>query len=276
MNATIFEIKRFALHDGPGIRTTVFFKGCPLKCVWCHNPEGLSPKAEIAFFKHKCIGCGECRSERFTPEDCLGEAKVLYGRAIGVDELLPILLSERDFYESSGGGVTLSGGECLIYPDFCLELLRKLKEKGIHTAVDTSGFVPRESIDKVMPYTDLFLYDIKAAKPEIHEKCTGKRNEIILDNLRYISSKGKQIEIRIPYVPGYNDGEITEIAHLIAPLKHVSGVRILPYHNLAGSKYDALGIINTLPDHLPTEDEINNVENIISTITDFKIVSRHC
>ena len=191
MKATIFEIKRFAVHDGDGIRTTVFFKGCPLRCVWCHNPEGLSAIPQTAHYSHKCIGCGECKKEGFGPSDCLGEAYTVYGREVLADELLPLLLEDRDFYENSGGGVTLSGGECLIYADFCAELLRRLKAEGIHTAVDTCGYVSREALDKVIPYTDVFLYDIKAADESVHIKCTGVSNRRIIENLRYLDSLGK-------------------------------------------------------------------------------------
>ena len=184
MTATIFEIKRFAVHDGDGIRTTVFFKGCPLRCVWCHNPEGLTAKPQTAYYAHKCIGCGECQKQNFTTESCLGEARVLYGREITVDELLPILLEDKDFYENSGGGVTLSGGECLMQADFCAELLKRLKENGIHTAVDTCGFAPEEALDKVLPFTDTFLYDIKAYDEDVHIRCTGRSNLQILENLK--------------------------------------------------------------------------------------------
>ena len=180
MKATIFEIKRFAVHDGDGIRTTVFFKGCPLKCVWCHNPEGIFMKPSLAYYAHKCIGCGECvnvclqNAHKMTENEhiferescigcgacesaCLGEALTLYGRETSAEELLPKLLEDKEFYENSGGGVTLSGGECLLQADFCAALLKALKENGIHTAVDTCGFVSREAFDKVIPYTDVFL-----------------------------------------------------------------------------------------------------------------------
>ncbi len=262
----IFEIKRFAVHDGDGIRTTVFFKGCPLRCVWCHNPEGLSAAPEIAKYAHKCIGCGECKREGFTPEDCLGEAQTLYGKRFTVEELLPVLLEDRDFYENSGGGVTLSGGECLMQADFCAELLSRLKENGIHTAVDTCGFVTRSALDKVIPYTDVFLYDLKAYDENVHIKCTGQSNKIILENLLYLSSLGKDVEIRIPYVPDYNDDQIEKIAGFLAPLKSITKIRILPYHNYAGSKYEALGIPSTLPVRLPTDEEI---EKSIETIKRF-------
>ena len=202
MKANIFEIKRFAVHDGDGIRTTVFFKGCPLRCVWCHNPEGLVLKPQLAYYIHKCIGCGECVSVCPTnahgivngkhifdraacigcgkcADICLGNALMLYGREMNEDELIEAVLEDREFYENSGGGVTLSGGECLMQADFCASFLKKLKELGINTAVDTCGYVPKESLDKVIPYTDKFLYDIKAVDNDVHIKCTGESNEKI-------------------------------------------------------------------------------------------------
>ena len=272
MTAIIFEIKRFAVHDGDGIRTTVFFKGCPLRCVWCHNPEGLSAKPQTAHYSHKCIGCGECKKEGFKPEDCLGEATVLYGKEMTVEELLPILLEDKDFYETSGGGVTLSGGECLMQAGFCAELLKKLKENEIHTAVDTCGFVSKESLDKVIPYTDVFLYDIKAYDEDVHIKCTGLSNKQILENLIYLDSIGKDIEIRIPYVPDYNDGQIEKIACFLARLKSITKIRVLPYHNYASSKYEALNMANTLPNRLPTDEELEAARNLIKNITKFVVL----
>lgn len=263
MKALISDIKRFAVHDGEGIRTTVFFKGCPLKCVWCHNPESISFKPQTAFYKHKCIGCGECQKEGFTTEGCLGEAKVFYGKEVTVEELLPVLLEDKDFYYNSGGGVTLSGGECLSQADFCAELLKRLKENGINTAVDTCGFVSKEAIDKVLPYTDTFLYDIKAIDEDVHIKSTGQSNKIILENLKHIDSLGKKIEIRIPYVPEYNSDQIEKIAEFLKPLKNIKAVKVLPYHNYAGSKYAALNMENTLPKILPTEEEIKNAEKML-------------
>ena len=267
MTGKIFEIKRFAVHDGDGIRTTVFFKGCPLRCVWCHNPEGLIFETQEAFYAHKCIGCGECKNVGFTPENCLGEARVTYGREITVDELLPILLEDKEFYENSGGGATLSGGECLMQADFCQELLKKLKENGIHTAVDTCGFVSKGALDKVIPYTDIFLYDLKAYDEDVHIKCTGRSNKQILENLEYLDSLGKDIEIRIPYVPEYNDDQIEKIALFLSKLKHVTKIRVLPYHNYAGSKYESLKMENTLPSKLPTDEEVENARCVIRNIT---------
>lgn len=263
MKALISDIKRFAVHDGDGIRTTVFFKGCPLKCVWCHNPESISFKPQTAFYENKCIGCGACQKEDFTPADCLGDAKVLYGKEVTVEQLMPQLLEDQDFYETSGGGVTLSGGECLMQSDFCAELLKKLKTAGINTAVDTCGFVPKEHIDKVIPYTDIFLYDIKAIDEDVHITCTGQSNKRILENLKYIDSLGKKTEIRIPFVPEYNANQIEKTAEFLSALKNVKAVTILPYHNYAGSKYDALGMENTLPKRLPTDEQIQIAEAII-------------
>lgn len=264
MKARICDIKRFAVHDGPGIRTTVFFKGCPLKCLWCHNPESISFEAQTSFYENKCIGCGECKKEGFTPEDCLGEAKVFYGKEISVEELLPLVLEDAPFYETSGGGVTLSGGECLCQADFCAALLKRLKEKGIHTAVDTCGFVSRAALDAVIPYTDLFLYDLKAFDEKVHIRCTGRSNQAILENLLYLDSAGARIEIRIPYVPEYNSDQTEKLAAFLKPLKNVERVKVLPYHNYAGSKYAALGMENTLPEVLPTEDEIQKAQALFA------------
>lgn len=284
MKARIFEIKRFAVHDGDGIRTTVFFKGCPLKCVWCHNPEGIDFRPQLAYYENKCIGCGECVG--VCPENahatengmhvfdrekciacgrcadvCLGDALIFYGKEMTVSELLPQLLEDKEFYDNSGGGVTLSGGECLMQADFCTELLKELKSHGIHTAVDTCGFVSRDAIDKVMPYTDIFLYDLKAFDEDVHIKCTGRSNKIILENMKYIDSCNKKAEIRIPYVPDFNSAEIEKLAEFMDGLKNITAVRVLPYHNYAGSKYESLGLKNNLPEMLPTNDEIKIAEN---------------
>ena len=285
--ALICDIKRFAVHDGDGIRTTLFFKGCPLKCVWCHNPESISPKPQLAYYTHKCIECGECvkvckqrahiyqeKKHIFNPElcigcgkcedVCLGNALKLYGKEYTLEQLLPILLEDREFYESSGGGVTISGGECLLQVEFCTELLQELKKEGIHTAVDTCGFVPREALEKVIPYVDVFLYDMKAVDEDVHMRCTGQSNVRILENLKYIDSCNKRIEIRIPYVPEYNSNQRGKMIDFIKELRNITKVEVLAYHNYAGSKYDALFMLNTLPDTLLTEEDVLNFQEEIN------------
>ena len=291
MKGKVFEIKRFAVHDGDGIRTTVFLKGCPLACLWCHNPEGISFKSELAYYSHKCVGCGECvsvcKSGAHTVDErtghlfdrskctgcgrcaevCLGSALTFYGKDMEIDELMPILLEDRLFYESSGGGVTLSGGECLMQWEFSLELLKRLKSEGISTAVDTCGFVDKSVLDKVMPYTDVFLYDIKAIDEQTHIKCTGKSNVRILENIRYLSDKGAKVEVRIPFVPGYNGQEIEKMADLLTEIKTLVGVRVLPYHSYAGSKYSALDIESTLPERIPSAEELDEAKKILLSRT---------
>ncbi len=286
LKATIVDIKRFAVHDGDGIRTTLFFKGCPLKCKWCHNPESISFQPQISYIEHKCINCGECVkvcSAHTIKEGkhifdrkkcvacgkcekvCLGQALKLYGQQMSVDEILPILLEDKDFYDNSNGGITLSGGEPLMQADFCAELLKRLKENGIHTAIDTCGFVSKEAIDKVIPYTDIFLYDIKAINESVHISATQKSNRIILDNLKYIDSIDKKIEVRIPFVPMINDKELDLIGVTLQSLKNLTKVKILPFHNFAGSKYDAIGMENTMKDiKLPTKLQIQNAVNTLS------------
>ena len=278
MKAIISDIKHFAVHDGDGIRTTVFFKGCPLKCVWCHNPEGIGFKPQVAYHENKCIGCMECAAvcpagahgggdlHAFDREKCmgcgaceeacLGGALKFYGKAVTVEQLLPDLLEDKAFYDNSGGGVTLSGGECLMQADFCAELLRALKERGIHTAVDTCGFVSRETLDKVIPYADIFLYDLKAYDEDCHIRCTGQSNRVILENLRYLDGRGKKCEIRIPFVPGFNDDQMEKLAAFVKSLGNITKVKVLAYHNYAGSKYGALDMENTLPLTLPAKEQV--------------------
>ena len=172
-------------------------------------------------------------------------------------------MEDSAFYANSGGGVTLSGGECLTHAEFCGALLQQLKARNIHTAVDTCGFVPRSALDQVIPYTDIFLYDIKAIDEEVHRRCTGQTNGLILENLNYLDSRGCAIEVRIPFVPGYNDSELPAMAEVLATLKNLTGVRVLAYHNFAGSKYEALHMQNTLPSQLPTQEALAEAKQIL-------------
>lgn len=181
-----------------------------------------------------------------------------------VDALLPLLSEDRAFYDNSGGGITLSGGECLLQADFCAALLKACKAAGLRTAVDTCGDVPRAAFDKVMPYTDRFLYDLKAIDEDVHIAATGRSNRRILANLRYIDACGKAFEVRYPFVPDYNADQAEKIAAFVKTLSHCVGVKVLPYHNLAGSKYAALGRKNTLPAALPTAAEVAAAQKLFA------------
>jgi len=265
----IFDVKRFAVHDGPGVRTTLFLKGCPLRCRWCHNPEGMEPRPQLAFFERKCLACGECVKacrrgahelvegrraflrERCAAcgacvERCLGGALRLFGRKLALKEALEIVLEDLDFY-MDGGGVTVSGGEPLLQADFCASLFRSLKREGVHCAVDTSGAVQWESFEKVLPFADIFLYDVKHVDDALHVKLTGMSNEIILRNLELLSERGVPIEIRIPCVPGFNldDDSMKAIGGFLDGMKNIMGVRLLPYH-AAISKREALGLLDPM------------------------------
>ncbi|MCD6508039.1 glycyl-radical enzyme activating protein [Candidatus Poribacteria bacterium] len=262
----IFDIKRFAVHDGPGIRTTVFLKGCPLRCLWCHNPEGISRRPQLVFTPQRCIGCGRCLDlcpqgvhsfvdsrhliewERclgcgICVEECYSEALRIAGREVSVEEVMDEVLSDRPFYETSGGGMTLSGGEPLVQPRFALALLQAAKGEGIHTALDTSGFAPWEHLEELLPYTDLVLYDLKHMDEGRHMALTGVSNGRILENLRRLDSVGKRIWIRIPLVPGYNDEDSNyhALGRFLSDLKNVEKIQILTYHKLAESKYESIG-----------------------------------
>ena len=267
MKGMISGIKRMEIHDGDGLRTTVFFKGCPLRCVWCHNPESLSFEKQAAFFKSKCISCGICKNERNeeAAQRCPVSAIEVYGREYEVEELFEVLLSDELFFKNSGGGITLSGGECLAQPDFCIALAKLLHERGISVYVDTCGYVKRETFEKIIPYTDKFLYDIKAIDATVHEKCTGRQNRLILDNLKYLCNKGCKIEIRYPLVKGYNDLECEDIAKLLSGLQGITKVKVLQYHSFSASRYEALGMFNTLPDTQTTLYDIEAAVNIFKS-----------
>jgi pyruvate formate lyase activating enzyme len=262
----IFDLKKYSINDGPGIRTTVFFKGCPLRCSWCHNPEGQSFAPEVMIRALRCLaGCSECVAA--CPEDaitktagvpvldrrkcnacgkcteaCPTEAVEMVGRRLNSAQLLREIERDRIFQEQSGGGVTFSGGEPLSQPDFLSEILGYCQKKEIHTAVDTCGFAAAEVLERISPKTDLFLYDLKVIDEKRHRAFTGESNRLILENLRRLAAMGKKIIIRLPVVPGVNDDEenIRDMARFLGSLGAVSEISLLPYHKLGRDKYRGL------------------------------------
>ncbi len=260
----IFNIQRFSVHDGPGIRTTVFLKGCNLRCRWCHNPESISGQTQLQYFEEKCVGCGMC--DRYCPEGitlaqlaagdmaactlcgkcadvCMEEALKLTGEEKTADEVMDIVKRDLDYYENSGGGVTISGGEPLLQPDFVREILQKAKAAGIHTALDTAGNVPYGSFEKVLPYTDLVLFDIKLCDNDRHREYMGVENTRILENLGKLLEEGVDVHIRIPLMKGVNDDadNIRKTAALVGGRQNVKQVDLLPYHALGSSKSQSIG-----------------------------------
>jgi len=260
MKGMISGIKRMEIHDGDGLRTTVFFKGCPLKCIWCHNPESIAFEKQIAFFKNKCVSCKMCKGERneITAEGCPVSAIEVYGKEYELDDLVETVLKDEAFFKNGGGGVTLSGGECLAQPDFAVALANTLSAKGISVYVDTCGFAVRETFERIIPYTDKFLYDIKAIDSSVHKKCTGRDNLPILDNLKFLCDMGCNVEIRYPLVVGYNDRECEGIAQKLSEFQGIRKVKVLQYHRFSASRYEALGMINTLPDTQTTAQDVEN------------------
>ena len=244
MRGRIFDIQRFSVHDGPGIRTTVFMKGCSLRCPWCHNPEGLDYSPTARFDKRECIGCGSCGGEH-TPENiknCPVSALSPWWRDIEAEELFHSLLSDRGFW-GNDGGVTFSGGECLLQADFVSEVLKLLKNEGINTAVDTAGAVPYSCFEKTLPFTDTYLFDIKCIDPDLHRSTVGRDNFEILENLRRLSADGANIIGRVPVIPDFNDNEkeLSAIADLLAKTG-IRRVTLIPYHTLSTHKYESLGL----------------------------------
>ena len=275
---TIINIQRFSLHDGPGIRTTVFFKGCSLHCFWCHNPEGIRPRPEIQFYPDRCIGCQEClaicpqgahlftngtheykRSECIVCEQCVSicctAAVELTGRRLSVEEVMNEVLADRAFYESSDGGVTLSGGEPVLQKQFAQAILERSQQEGLHTAIETAGNCRWEDLAALLPVTDLVMMDIKHMDPVRHKEATGVRNERILANAKRLATAGKPVIFRIPVIPTVNDtteeiGAIAAFVHGLGELGVAERCRehdlpqleLLAFHRLASEKYRSLGL----------------------------------
>ena len=286
----VFDIRRCSVHDGPGIRTTVFLKGCPLRCAWCHNPEGLSAAPEVVWRAERCTRCGSCLAA--CPEDalhwpddasapvldqsrctlcgtcgdeCYAEAREQLGRTMDAAAVLAAVERDRAFYEESGGGVTFSGGEPLAQPEFLGELVRGAKARDIHTVLDTSGYAPWQVLDGLRGHVDLFLYDLKAMDEAQHRRITGVSNAPILANLERLAARGHRIVLRLPLVPGANDDDanVRATGRLAARLG-LEQIVVLPFHRLGSDKYERLGRHYALPDtETPSEARVLAVLEIL-------------
>jgi pyruvate formate lyase activating enzyme len=295
----IFDIRKFSIHDGPGIRTTVFLKGCPLSCWWCHNPESQSFHDDIMLWEQRCIGCGACITacthnaivqvtgidgqNRIVTnrgqcarcfdciEACTAEARERVGQRMSVQDVMAQIERDRHFYEESGGGVTISGGEPLSQLAFLCQLLQECHEVGLHTAVDTSGYAPWSSFQAILSFTNVFLYDLKHMDKALHQRYTGVSNQRILENLEALAASGANIIVRIPVIPGINDDpeNINSLGCFITSLDAVQRVDLLPYHASAGGKYDRLDRLSPLP-HTETPST-TQMDEIASTLRSFGI-----
>ncbi len=265
-NGLVFEIQRYSVNDGPGIRTTIFFKGCPLRCLWCDNPESQEPFPQLFFFESECDRCYRCAqvcpteattisSEGLIKIDrercqacgacvkaCPSQARVIVGKRMTVEKVMEIIKKDRSFYQNSGGGVTASGGEPTCQPDFLLQLFRGCQEYGIDTALETCGYVNWEVLEPILEYVDLVLFDIKHIDPTKHKELTGVSNRLILGNVMRIAHKGTPVIIRVPLIPGYNDAveNVKALGQFMAE-KGLTRVDLLPYHALGENKYQRLG-----------------------------------
>jgi pyruvate formate lyase activating enzyme len=284
MTGTITDIHRTSVVDGPGLRTTVFLKGCPLRCLWCHNPETQRRRIQLGFDPSKCRSCGSCvavcptsalslhdgkaRIDRALCTDCGQCAEVcpsgalfLYGKEMTDDEVLAEVVKDRAYYDASGGGVTISGGEPMAQPEFTLSLLRKCREAGIHTALDTTGFFPRQLCEMTLAVTDLYLFDYKATDAELHLEVTGVPLAPILEMLEFLLSRSAKVLLRCPMIPGLNDQEdhLAAIAEMERRFPSLAGIEILPWHTMGNSKYVRLGRLPA--PELPVENVAEEIKS---------------
>jgi pyruvate formate lyase activating enzyme len=285
----IFDIKRYAINDGPGIRTAIFFKGCPLDCWWCHNPEGQSSQPQLMFRSNRCKALKDCikacpinaihwANESITDWDacddcglcaevCYPGAREMVGHTVSVNQLMDEIKRDIPYYDQSGGGVTFTGGEPMFQREFLHASLIISKDQGIHTTVDTSGYASLEAFESIYPLVDLFLYDLKLMDELKHIKYTSVSNKVILENLRMLSESKAHIIVRIPLVPGVNDDKenIEQSAEYLAGLPTIDGIELMPYHEIGLAKYPALGMEYKLKDTRPSGNQhIKEIENIFS------------
>lgn len=284
----VTNIQGFSIHDGPGIRTVVFLKGCSLACQWCSNPECISPHPEVGFIGTLCTGCGRCagvcpeealvyeegRLPYLNRERCTGcgtcssvcdyKALVLYGEQMSVDEIFDAIKRDKMFYDASGGGVTVSGGEPLLQPRFVSDLFEKCRQAGIHTCMETSGFAAESALRQVLPHTDYMLYDLKHMNSKKHRRYTGKPNDLILSNAKIVAASGAETLFRMPLIPGINDDtqNIRETAEFLHGLgENALRIELMPYHRLGKGKYESLDKEYRLPEiTAPEPDEIDSVK----------------
>jgi len=258
----VFDIKRFAVHDGPGIRTTVFLKGCPLRCIWCHNPESISPE------------CRTIKTQTKIGRNCFPAEKTI-GKEMSSEEVLFEILKDRIFYEESDGGVTFSGGEPLMQPDFLKELLQVSKDNNLHSTVDTSGFASMHTIECILPYADLILYDIKLIDDDLHRKYTKMSNKNILKNLQQLIDIEANIVIRIPVIPQITDTKknISDIIRFLQKMHFSGKIDLLPFHKTANQKYKNLKMKNYV-DTMKTNDE-NELKKIASQFTEAGLYAKY-
>jgi pyruvate formate lyase activating enzyme len=250
-SALVVNVQRFSLHDGPGVRTTIFFKGCPLNCLWCHNPESRAFNPEVMFYAERCVRCGRCDDaappggdERLRCEACAFDARMMVGTPYTAEALYEAALRDERLYDTTGGGVTLSGGEVMAQDmDFLTELMTRFKKRGVRVAVDTCGFAPWAHFERILPLADIFLYDLKALDPEKHLHLTGVDNPLILDNLIRLAKSGADIRLRIPVVPGANadEADMRALAHWAYGAVGAHPVHLLPYHRVGSDKIERLG-----------------------------------